>query len=501
MFKQNQDIFNTLAEALAEGVILVDKSQTIVATNSSTDTIFGYEHGELEGQTLEILIPKDYHGSHEGHFKGYVKNTTKRQMAIGRDLYGLKKSGVTFPVEVGLNPLTIYGNTYVLALVKDITERKKAEQELSHWANIFNESLNEIYIFDCETYNFVNVNRGAQKNIGYDLAELKTLTPLDIKPHYTKAQFIEKVKPLIDGLEEKLIFETVHQRKDGTTYPVEIHLQLSILGNKKVFVAVILDITERKNYTEKLESTVEKRTIELKNALAKEQELNELKTKFLSLVSHEFKTPLSGILTSTVLMSKYTLTEQQEKRDKHIKTIGDKVQYLNSILNDFLSLERLESGKLNYNFTEFKLSKVIDEVIYNANMLLKEGQSIKYPEHIDDFSLYQDEKSIVLILSNLLNNAIMYSQEHKTIAIMVNQNKTTTTIKIKDEGLGIPKKDQINIFDRYYRAENVSNIQGTGIGLNIVKNHIENLGGNITFESEEQIGTTFTITLPNSAAK
>ena len=95
----------------------------------------------------------------------------------------------------------------------------------------------------------------------------------------------------------------------------------------------------------------------------------------------------------------------------------------------------------------------------------------------------------------------MYSLEHKTIAIMVTQDETTTIIKIKDEGLGIPKKDQINIFDRYYRAENVSNIQGTGIGLNIVKNHIENLGGNITFESEEQIGTTFTITLPNSAAQ
>lgn len=499
MFKQNQDIFNTLAEALAEGVILVDKNQTIVATNTSTDTIFGYENGELNGKPLDILIPKNYHNKHDDHFKGYVKKTAKRQMAVGRDLYGLKKCGITFPVEVGLNPINIYGNAYILALVKDITERKKAEQELTHWANIFNESLNEIYIFDCETYLFTDVNVGAQKNIGYSLEELKLLTPLDIKPDFNKEQFVKKVKPLVDGEEEKLIFETHHQRKDGTTYPVEIHLQLSILGNKKVFVAVILDITERKNYTEKLESTVEKRTLELKNALAKEQELNELKTKFLSLVSHEFKTPLSGILTSTMLLKKYVLSEQQEKRDKHIKTISDKVHYLNNILNDFLSVERLEQGRIKYSPTTFKVSKVVNEVIYNANMLLKDGQQINYPEGIDGYLLHQDEKIVELSLSNIVHNAIKYSSENTIIDISIVQDDSKTIFKVKDNGIGIPKNDQKNIFNRYFRAENALLTQGTGIGLNIVKDHLENLKGEIYFESEPDKGTIFTIELPNIA--
>ncbi|WP_407557461.1 PAS domain S-box protein [Winogradskyella sp. 4-2091] len=499
MFQHNQNTFNTLAEALAEGVILVDKNQIIIKTNTSTDVIFGYEDGELEGQKLEILIPKNYHGSHDGHFNGYVKNTSKRQMAIGRDLYGLKKEGITFPVEVGLNPLTIDNKQYILALVKDITERKKAEQELTHWANIFNESLNEIYIFDCESYNFINVNRGALNNIGYNLKELKQLTPIDIKPEFTKEKFTKRVNPLIEEVEEKLIFETIHKRKDGTTYPVEIHLQLSILGNKKVFVAVILDITERKNYTEKLESTVEKRTIELKNALAKEQELNELKTKFLSLVSHEFKTPLSGILTSTMLLEKYTLTEQQGKRNKHIKTISDKVHYLNNILNDFLSVERLEQGRIKYSPSTFKVSKVINEVIYNANMLLKEGQQINYPENIDTYLLHQDEKIIELALSNIVHNAIKYSSENTIIDIKISQDDVKTIFKVEDNGIGIPEKDQKNIFNRYFRAENALLTQGTGIGLNIVKDHLENLKGKIYFESEPEKGTIFTIELPNKA--
>jgi K+-sensing histidine kinase KdpD len=217
------------------------------------------------------------------------------------------------------------------------------------------------------------------------------------------------------------------------------------------------------------------------------------------MVSHEFKTPLSGILTSTILLNKYKLTEQQDKREKHLKTITDKVQYLNTILTDFLSVEKLEKGKINYKFTTFKLSKVLNEIIYNANMLLKDGQKINYPENIDDMSLYQDEKILELALSNLIYNAIKYSSENTIIDIDISQNETTTIFKIKDNGMGIPEKDQKNIFNRYFRAENALLMQGTGIGLNIVKDHLDNLGGTISFKSVQNQGSTFIIELPNNA--
>lgn len=624
MLHQDQEIFNILLEAVSEGVIIVDNLQHIMEVNKTAETIFGYKKSELIQRPLNLLLPSNYHKNHIIHFEAFVKKGKPRRMGEASDIYGLKKDGNIIAIEVELNPFKIYNKTYVMALIKDVSnkkeieknlmlkssalqsasngiiitdalkhdnpiiyfnaafqnltgyssqeilnhncrflqgkdtdqkpikklreaikngescqvtlrnykkdgsifwndlyimpiidrkgivthfigiqndvsQRKKVEEERNHLATIIHGSLNEIFVFDASTLKFLSVNYGAQKNLGYSLEELYDMTPLDIKINDNEIDFRKTINVLFKENIDKLEFETIHQRKDGSTYPVEVHLQLSNLGEKVIFVAIILDITDRKDYREKLEKKVEERTEQLKVALSKEKELNELKTKFLSLVSHEFKTPLSGILTSSVLLSKYKLSEEQEKRDKHIKTIADKVQFLNSILNDFLSLERLETGKLNYNFSHFKLSKVIDEVIYNANMLLKEGQSIKYPDHIDDLSLYQDEKSIVLILSNLVNNAIIYSPEHKTIAIAVSQNETTTTIKIKDQGIGIPIKDQKNIFDRYYRAENVSNTQGTGIGLNIVKNHLENLGGTIDFISEEHQGTTFTITLPNTA--
>ena len=626
MFKQDQEIFNILLETVSDGVIIVDNHQKIMEVNASAETIFGYSKSEIMSRELNLLIPSNYHTDHSVYFEKFIKKGERRKMGVASDIFALKKDGTIFPVEVELNPFSIYNVIYVMALVKDVSEkkeieknlmlrsqalesakngiiitdaqkhdnpviyfneafqnltgysdaeilnhncrflqgkdrnqkplnhlrkaikngescqatirnykkdgsmfwndlyvfpitntkgtvtnfigiqndvtlRKQAEAERHHLATIFDESLNEIYVFDVKTLKFINVNFGALKNIGYTLEELKQMTPLDIKPNDNKTEFRKTIDVLLKNNVGKIEFETLHKRKNGSIYPVEVHLQLSNLGDKNVFVAIILDITERKNYTTRLEKTVEERTQQLEVALSKEKELNELKTNFLSLVSHEFKTPLSGILTSSQLLSKYQLGEQQKKRNKHIKVITDKVHFLNNILNDFLSIEKLETGKLNYKFSDFKLSKVVNEVVYNANMLLKEGQKMKYPDDIDDLALYQDEKIIQLVFSNILHNAIKYSAENTIIELKIMQNNKHTTFVVKDRGIGIPEKDQKNIFERYFRAENAINTQGTGIGLNIAKNHIENLGGTMYFESKENKGSIFSVTFPNTVTQ
>lgn len=496
VFKKNSNIFKILSEAVSEGIVIVNSSQIIAATNAAANEMFGYAENELVGQHLEVLIPSKYHHNHHQHVKRFNEVSAKRQMGHGRDLYGRRKDGTQFPVEAGLNPFSIYDNDYVMALVIDISVRKKAEQKLQHWANIFNESLNEIYIFDSDTLLFIDVNKGAKTNIGYTIEELRKMTPVDIKPDFTKKAFLDKIDPLLSDDVMKLQFNARHIRKDGSTYPVEVHLQKSAGLDKSALVAIILDITEREEYTNKLEKKVAERTRQLEEALIKEQELGELKTKFLSLVSHEFKTPLSGILTSATLAGKYTKEEQQDKREKHLKTISGKVKYLNNIINDFLSIERLESGKVNYLFGSFPLSKVINEVIYDANMLLKEGQVIKYPESIDAIFIEFDEKILELILTNLIHNAIKYSSENTMIDIDAAVKDEMLYISIIDQGIGIPKNEQKYIFNRYFRAENALLNQGTGIGLNIVKTHVENLGGTIDFTSEENQGSTFTLTIP-----
>jgi PAS domain S-box-containing protein len=396
--------------------------------------------------------------------------------------------------------------------------------------NILLGSVSEgVIIVDSQQY-IVEANESAERMFGYGRRELIQLHLHVLIPKNYHAHHGNHFKGFMkQGAQRQMGKgrDIYGAHKNGSIFPVDAGLNPFTLYDKKYVMALVTDISVRKQQEEEiqklnaeLEVKVIDRTKELNEtisqleienikrieaekdaniALKRERELNELKTKFLSLVSHEFKTPLSGILTSTILLGKYKLAEQQEKRDKHIKTITDKVHYLNNILNDFLSIEKLETGNINYNFSTFKLSKVVNEVVYNANILLKEGQIINYPDHIDEMSLMQDEKIIELTLSNLIHNAIKYSSENTVVDIKIIQDDQITTLKVIDDGIGIPKIDQKNIFNRYFRAENVLLTQGTGIGLNIVKTHIENLGGTIGFKSEENKGTIFTITIPNTA--
>ncbi|MBO0323700.1 PAS domain-containing sensor histidine kinase [Muricauda sp. CAU 1633] len=493
---EKSDVFRILTEVISEGILIVDDQQHIVASNAVANRMFGYPEGELSGKPLEILIPKKIKSQHKGDADGFIQKGRRRKMGQGLDLVGLQKDGGEFPLEISLNPFRLLQRRYIMAIIVDISERKKSEQTIDHWFQVFNESLNEIYIFDAESLVFINVNRGAQLNLGYSMAELKQVSVLDIKTDLSEKNFKKLIAPLANKTREKVDFETIHRRKDGSTYPVEVHLQLSSIGKKQVFLAIVLDITERKNYTQHLENKVEERTEQLREALKAEKQLNELKTKFLSLVSHEFKTPLTSILTSTSLLSKYTETEEQQKRDKHINTIKEKVKYLDSILTDFLSIERLDTGKVKYNITSFPLSKLINEVVYNSNTLLKEGQRIQYPKDIDGITVSFDEKIMALALSNLLHNAIKYSLEDTSIKIQVAENDKNLQIAIVDQGLGIPEEDQPFIFERYFRASNVLTNQGTGIGLNIVKQHMSNLGADINFRSKLGEGSTFTVTIP-----
>ncbi|SHI95439.1 PAS/PAC sensor signal transduction histidine kinase [Mesonia phycicola] len=404
---------------------------------------------------------------------------------------------------------------------------KNFEELNKHNFGILFESVSEGIIVVNSNQIIVASNNSANQMFGYKQDELKG-QHLDV---LIPQKYVHNHQSQVDGFMKHSSHRQMGSgrdlyglKKDGHQFPVEAGLNPFELEGHHYVMAMVIDISIRKTQEKQilelnnqLEHKIEVRTEELhqtvleledeitkrkeaenkiKESLRKERELNELKTKFLSLVSHEFKTPLSGILTSTTLIGKYTQTEQQEKRDKHLKTIKSKVKYLNNILDDFLSVERLETGKVSYKFSHFPLSKVTNEVIYDANMLLKEGQKISYPTNIDDIYLDFDEKILELVLTNLINNAIKYSLENTTIDIEAFTKNNLLYITIKDEGIGIPEKEQKFIFKRYFRAENALLNQGTGIGLNIIKSHLENLNGSINFTSEINKGSTFTVTIP-----
>jgi PAS domain S-box-containing protein len=320
------------------------------------------------------------------------------------------------------------------------------------------------------------------------------------------------------------------QRRDGTTFPVEVSLSTYSQSQSRYVIAFIVDITHRKEIEKNiaqqqqqleavtndirklntdLEAKVEERTIilkealqrleesqrELSEALDKERELSEIKSRFVSMASHEFRTPLSTVLSSASLLSKYITTEDQEKRNRHIEKIKASVKHLNDLLEDFLSLGKLDEGKVGTSFDLVNLHEVIQDTVDEMKGLAKKDQHIEY-EHLGKEIIESDKKLLKNILINLVGNAIKFSDEGNPIYVHSTVADGTATVSVKDEGLGISEEDQQHLFSSFFRGRNATNIQGTGLGLHIVKRYLDLLGGEVFLKSELGKGTTITFTIP-----
>lgn len=322
------------------------------------------------------------------------------------------------------------------------------------------------------------------------------------------------------------------RRKDGTDLPVEVSLSFYKKDGALFVIAFIIDITERKKieqniYTQQkelekmavsmrklnaeLEVKVEERTLILKEALQKleesqkdlsealdkEKQLNEIKGRFVSMASHEFRTPLSTVLSSASLLSRYTKAEEQDKRERHIQKIKSSVKHLNDILEDFLSLGKLDEGKVNAQSTTFQLHELIVDIIDEMKGLTKKGQQINLSSGCEaDFT--SDKKLLKNVLINLLSNAIKFSPEDSDISVTCEISGNEAVITVGDQGIGISEEDMAHLFSSFYRGKNAMNIAGTGMGLHIVKRYIDLLGGAIEVKSTLNKGTTFYITLPST---
>jgi signal transduction histidine kinase len=250
---------------------------------------------------------------------------------------------------------------------------------------------------------------------------------------------------------------------------------------------------------EKANKTLKKAQQEIYKALQKEKELHELKSRFVTIASHEFRTPLSTVLSSASLITKYKTAEDDDKRLKHVGRIKSAVHNLTNILNDFLSISRMEEGKIYNVPSTFDLHTLSAEIVDEMQGFLKEGQRISYQHEGEQSMVYLDKQLVRNVIINLLSNGSKYSGEHKTIWFTTAIQNKTVSMTVRDEGIGIPDEDKMHLFTPFFRAQNVTNIQGTGLGLNIVKKYVEIMGGELRYESELGSGTTFTITLPYTA--
>tara|TARA_R110002111_G_scaffold222032_2_gene284159 strand:+ start:9 stop:2201 length:2193 start_codon:yes stop_codon:yes gene_type:complete len=358
-------------------------------------------------------------------------------------------------------------------------EREKNKYLLDNISQNFPKGF--VAVFDSD-FNTLLVEGEEVEELGFKgLAESKTLldnfigVPDNVK-NKVKAHIIKTFKG------EHCSFEISYQNRTFLVNTTPLYN-----AEKKIEQVLLV----HNNIT--LQKTAESKILK---SLKKEQELSELKSRFISMASHEFRTPLSAILSSAILIEKLNAPGKEEKRLKHVSKIRSNVKDLVIILNDFLSLSKLQEGKIiaqpsSFNFIDFSKS-VIEEI----QGIKKEGQDIYFNHQQPNITAFLDQKLLKHIIFNLLSNAIKYSEEHKPITFNIESTNQYLVIEIKDEGIGIPKEDLNNMFQRFYRANNTTNIQGTGLGLNIVKQYTELMGGTISFKSELNVGTTFWVEFP-----
>jgi PAS domain S-box-containing protein len=375
-----------------EGILVVNSEGVIIRANPSAEKLFGYDHEELMGQKVEVLVPGRFADKHQQHRNKYNDNPHSRSMGVGIDLFGRKKNGTEFPLEISLSPYSSERGRFVIAFIIDISRRKNAEEKLKNYS-----------------------------------AELEK-------------QVRNRTMILEEAIQE-----------------------------------------------------LEKTKSELYSALEKEKELNELKSRFVSMASHEFRTPLATILSSLSLVKQYGDLEEKDKQLKHINRIKSSINDLTDILNDFLSVSKLEEGRVDCSPEFFDINSFMEDTIKEIQVICKEGQCIKY-QHLGDGRAFLDKRLLKNILMNLVSNAIKFSPSGKVIEVSTTVKPSSILLQVTDYGIGIPKQDQKHLFERFFRGHNAINIQGTGLGLNIIAKYAELMQGKVDFKSVENQGTTFTIT-------
>lgn len=364
----------------------------------------------------------------------------------------------------------------------------------------------------------VNINPSAEKLFRYESGELlgKKIEVLIPKRFSAHTQHRERYTENPHARAMGAGMELYGQRKDGTELPVEISLSPYANTEGKFVVAFIVDITLRKqseeklkNYSVELEKQVKNRTMileeaiqelektkkDLHHALQKEKELNELKSRFVSMASHEFRTPLTTMMSSLSLVTKYGEQNDTANQSKHVAKIKTSINNLTDILNDFLSVSKLEEGKIENMPEALSIESYIKEIISDMKPMALSGQQIMQ-EHKGPGIALVDKKLLKNVLFNLISNAIKFSPGKGLIEVRSQVTDASLKIEVKDNGIGISKEDQKHLFGRFFRGHNATHIQGTGLGLNIVAKYAELMEGSISFESEEGQGTTFTMIIP-----
>jgi PAS domain S-box-containing protein len=520
-----------------EGILFMNKDGLIILANPFAGKMLGYDGTSLTYENIRELLPQQFNGENVQTLLGILGGHHGFEKSAELDLVCQRKDGKTFPVEISLSHYNTGSEEVVIAFLQDVTNKKERERlAAEHLLTVqkYNTELEDQVKFRTRELESAlqNVNRineslleeiSVRKRVERELRKSQEVYvqmarnfPEGIIGVLNKDMLYEfadgdellsfgqgagsvKGHHVFEGLKGSMLQECTERLKkvyqgQKVKFDVEIKSDSYSISAVPLYgdgsgiteaLVVIKNITPRKK--------VEK---ELMKNLDRERTLNMLKTRFVTAASHQFRTPLTTILSSALLLKNYNGDQYEDKKVLHLNRIKGSVNHLNELLNEFLSVGKLDEGITKPVKSTFKLKELVDQLLVELEVIKKEDQHIVLKFRTDDDVICSDRQLLKNILVNLLSNAIKYSPASARVDLSVVQENGTVEFEVTDYGIGIPDAEQSHIFERFFRAKNAVDIDGTGLGLNIVKKYVDLLGGEITFNSVENEKTSFRVSLP-----